>query len=139
MKYTYLEHTADAKFQATGSTLEEAFQQAALATAGLMWDVENIQLAVTQEVEVAGKDLKQLLMGFLEEILFHLDSRHFLLGKVDKLHLDEKGSGFTLRCVFIGDIQSGQYEIFGDVKAITYNEMVIKSNTPCLVQVVVDM
>jgi len=37
-KYRILPHTADAKFQAFGASLEEAFANAALATASLMWD-----------------------------------------------------------------------------------------------------
>ncbi|MGB2763781.1 MAG: archease, partial [Candidatus Aminicenantaceae bacterium] len=32
-RYRFLEHTSDAKFQAFGNTLEEAFCNAALATA----------------------------------------------------------------------------------------------------------
>jgi SHS2 domain-containing protein len=35
-RYRFLRHTADAKFQAFGTTLEEAFINAALATASLM-------------------------------------------------------------------------------------------------------
>ncbi len=139
MKYRYLEHTADAKFQAFGQSLEEAFQNAALATAGLMWDVQAIALKQTQASEVRGIDLKQLLLGFLEEILFLLDTRRFLLGTVESVELIEGHAGYSLQTVFRGDIQSGQYEIFGDVKAITYNEMQIQRSAPCLVQVVVDM
>ncbi len=139
MKYRYLEHTADAKFQAFGQSLEEAFQNAALATAGLMWDVQAIALKQTQAIEVRGIDLKQLLLGFLEEILFLLDTRRFLLGTVESVELIEGHAGYSLQTVFRGDIQSGQYEIFGDVKAITYNEMQIQRSAPCMVQVVVDM
>jgi SHS2 domain-containing protein len=139
MKYTYLEHTADAKFQAFGKDLAEAFHNAALATAGLMWDVRQIALRQTQPVEIMGMDLDQLLVGFLEEILFLLDSRQFLLGAVEEIDIQENESGFRLEAIFRGDVQEGRYEIFGDVKAITYNEMLVKQNDRCLVQVVVDM
>ena len=139
MKYTYLDHPADAKFRAFGLNLEETFQNAALATAGLMWEVQTISLKKTLAIEVTGIDLKQLLMGFLEEILFLLDTRRFLLGTVESVKLREGKPGYTLQSVFRGDIQTGQYEVFGDVKAITYNEMQIEKNDPCMVQVVVDM
>mgnify|MGYP006451174011 FL=1 len=36
--YEFLEHTADEKFRAYGKTLEEAFINAALATAKIMTD-----------------------------------------------------------------------------------------------------
>jgi len=68
-RYRFLDHTADAKFQAFGSTLEEAFSNAALATASLMWDWEKIEKKVEHQFEVRGRDLKQLLCSFLEEIV----------------------------------------------------------------------
>lgn len=139
MKYTYLDHPADAKFRAFGHNLEETFQNAALATAGLMWDVQTISLIKNLDIEVTGIDLKQLLMGFLGEILYLLDSRRFLLGAVESVELTEGAPGYNLRAVFKGDIQEQQYEIFGDVKAITYNEMLVQQSDPCMVQVVVDM
>jgi len=49
-RYRFLEHTADAKFQAFGKTLEEAFSNAALATASLMWDWEEIEQNVEHRV-----------------------------------------------------------------------------------------
>jgi len=139
MKYRYLDHTADAKFQAYGMDLAEAFQNAALATAGLMWDVHRVSLEKTQAIEVVGIDLKQLLMGFLGEILYLLDSRRFLVGAVESVELTKGDSGYNLKAVFRGDIQEEQYEMFGDVKAITYNEMLVQHSDPCMVQVVVDM
>lgn len=139
MRYMYLAHTADAKFQAFGKDLPEAFQNAALATAGLMWNVEEVALQESRIVLAEGNDLKQLLLAYLEEILFLLDSRRFLLGAVEKIHILESDSGYRLDAVFRGDVQKGQYEIFGDVKAITYNEMLVKQNDRWMVQVVVDM
>ena len=58
-KYRFLLHTADAKFQAFGKTLEEAFRNAALATASLMWDPKTIEKKKNHQVEIAGNDLKQ--------------------------------------------------------------------------------
>jgi len=51
-RYRFLEHTADAKFQAFGKTLEDAFCNAALATASLMWDWEEIEQNVKHPVEI---------------------------------------------------------------------------------------
>ena len=77
-RYRFLAHTADAKFQAYGDTLEEAFSNAALAVASLMWDWEKIKKKIEHQVEVQGKDLKQLLSAFLEEIIYLFDSKMFL-------------------------------------------------------------
>jgi SHS2 domain-containing protein len=138
-KYRFLEHTADAKFQAFGETLEEAFCNAALATASLMWDWEEIEQNVEHPVEIEGKDRKQLLCGFLEEIIYLLDSKSFLLSFPDHIRIEQKESKYTLKALFKGDNFNKKYPIHGDVKAITYNEMEIESNDHFMVQVVVDM
>jgi SHS2 domain-containing protein len=137
--YRFLHHTADAKFQAFGQTLEEAFSNAALAIASLMWDQRRIRKRLKVPIEVKGRDLAQLLVNFLEEILFLLDTKGFLLSSVEELSIQKNGGAYSLRACFIGDEYSSLYEIFGDVKAITYNEMFIKKKAPFMVQVVADI
>ena len=139
VSYKFFHHTADAKFQAFGQTLEETFAHAALAVASLMWDWEKIAENIDIPVMVEGKDLEQLLVNFLEEILYLLDTRHFLLGSVDHVFLERKDGTWSLHSLFRGDINAGDYEIYGDVKAITYNEIVINDRAPFMVQVVADI
>ncbi|NIM90796.1 MAG: protein archease [Candidatus Aminicenantes bacterium] len=138
-QYEFIAHTADAKFRAFGRDLEEAFSNAALATASLMWDWKKVEKGTRCEIKVEGKDLKQLLCSFLEEIIYLLDSEMFLLGSVDKVKIKKKGNHFTLEALFKGDKYSDKYKIFGEVKAITYNEMEIKEDRPVTLQVVVDV
>ena len=138
-KFRYLEHTADAKFQAFGATLEEAFANAALAVASLMWDPAGVGAVRRETVHVGGNDLKQLLLAFLEEILYLLDTREFLLQGVEDIRIFPGRKGYELEAVFAGDTGIGKHEIFGDVKAITYYDMRIETGDTPLVQVVVDM
>jgi SHS2 domain-containing protein len=139
-RYRLLDHPADGKFRAFGESVEEAFSNAALAVASLMWNWEKIPLCLDHVIEIRGRDLKQLLYKYLEEILFLLDTKKFLLGAVDGLTI-EAGPEFVLRAVFRGDAYADRIEIFGDVKAVTYNEMKIESCAcgPWVIQVVVDM
>jgi SHS2 domain-containing protein len=139
MPYKFFRHTADAKFKAFGKTLEEAFFHAALAVASLMWDWEKIAHGIDIPVTVGGKDLEQLLVNFLEEILYLLDTRHFLLASVDAISIEQKNDAWTLRAVFKGDERVSDYEVYGDVKAITYNEIAVSDRPPFAVQVVVDV
>ncbi len=138
-KFRFLQHTADAKFQAFGQTLEEAFSHAALAVASLMWDQSKIENKLTVSVEIRGQDLQQLLVNFLEEILYLFDTKGFLLAAVNGLSIQKNGGQLLLCARFMGDNYSSRYEVFGDVKAITYNEMVITKKAPFLVQVVADI
>lgn len=138
-RYRFLEHMADAKFQAFGKTLEEAFTNAALATASLIWDWEKVEKKIEHKVEIEGKDLKQLLSSFLEEIIYLLDSKMFLLSFAEKVRIEKKGNRYALKAVFKGDKYSEEYKIYGEVKAITYDEMEIEDNDHFMVQVVVDI
>ncbi len=138
-KYRFLRHTADAKFQAFGETLEEAFQQAALALVSLMWNWETLDKKLEIPVQVEGHDMKQLLLNYLEEILYLFDTRRFLLSQVDNISIERKEDRYVLRALFKGDEYSSEIEVFGDVKAITYNEMEIKNTMPFRIQVVADV
>ena len=77
--YIFREHTADAMFQAFGKSLEEAFQNAALALISLMWDRLRVKPEETLSKQFSGKDLPRLLVDFLEEIL-RRPALPFLLG-----------------------------------------------------------
>ncbi|MCX6562376.1 MAG: archease [Candidatus Aminicenantes bacterium] len=133
-------HTADGKFRAFGATREEAFANAALAAASLMWDWWAIRTVQSHPVAVQGRDLEQLLYKFLEEIIYLFDAKNFLLGGVEDLKIEDGGENFRLSAVFWGDEAGGRYEIFGAVKAVTYNEMKIELGCGgWTIQVVVDM
>jgi SHS2 domain-containing protein len=58
---------------------------------------------------------------------------------VDGVKIEKKPEGFGLQASFSGDQGSHKYEIFGSVKAVTYNEMKIRQDDYVTIQVVVDM
>lgn len=132
MKYKFLEHKADAKFQAFGKTNEKKFENAALAMVSLMYDSKKIKGKIVKKIKIEGNDVKSLLYNFLEEILFLLDAKFFLLKKIKNLKIKDN----KLTAEFVGDINKGNYNFEGEVKAVTYNDMEINDK---YVQVVVDL
>jgi SHS2 domain-containing protein len=137
--FRFLDHTADAKFQAYGRTLEEAFANAALATISLMWNPAELQPSLSRPVVVQGRDLEQLLVLFLGEIIYLFETRGFLTAAADGLTIDKTDQGFRLQATFRGDNRRERYAVFGEVKAVTYNEIKIDLGNPVTVQVVVDI
>ncbi len=135
-KYRFFKHTADAKFQAYGSTVEEAFSNAALAMFSIMVDTSKVKKANEWKIEVKAKDLKGLLYSFLEELLFLLDTEHMIISSIKEIKID----GDKLIATVSGDIISARYEMLGEVKAVTYNDMEISAEPKkAMVQVVVDL
>ncbi|MEM4268096.1 MAG: archease [Candidatus Woesearchaeota archaeon] len=140
MKYKFLPHTADAKFQAFGETLEEAFANAALAMFSVMTDTEKVRPMYEEEIFVEGRDTKSLLYAFLEELLFLLDTKKFLLNKIKEIRISQENDSLLLKAVATGDIDLQEYEVHGEVKAVTYNDMEIyEAEGKFTIQVVVDL
>jgi len=63
MKYKYLEHTADIKFQAFGKSLEEAFSNSAYAMINIICERENFLLSKVSGITIKGNELKAELSG----------------------------------------------------------------------------
>ncbi len=139
-KYKFLEHTADAKFQAFGKNMEEAFGNAALAMFSIITDTKKIKEKMKKGIAAEGHDLKSLLYNFLEELLFLIDTEHYLLNHVEDIKMHKKDGKYFVEAIAVGDRYSDQYEAHGDIKAVTYNEMEIKEeNGKVMVQVVLDL
>ena len=132
MKYKYLEHTADVKFQAFGNTLEESFSNAGYAMINIISE-NKIKEKTNKKIKVTGVDKKALLYAFLEEILYLLNAEDFILSKITKIKIKDK----KLTATLTGD-KLKDYQLETDVKAVTYNEMFIKEK-PYIVQVVLDI
>jgi SHS2 domain-containing protein len=121
MKYKFLSHTADIKFQAFGKTLNEVFENSGLAMINVFYEgkIKNLK---SRKIRVKGKDLESLMYNFLEELLFLIDAKGFLPGKIKvNIYKDKK----ILNAELAGD-DIKNYKVRPDVKAITYNEMFVK-------------
>lgn len=135
-KYSFFPHTADSKFRAYGKNTETQFANAALALTSIMFEHKKITPRQEKKISVSGADMKALLYNWLEELLFLLDTKGFVLHAVKKLKIS-KNKKYKLSAVVQGDSDQGKYEVVGSlVKAVTYSEMEI---TKKYVQVVVDI
>ena len=143
MKYKFLPHTADIKFQAFGNSLEKAFENASYALANIICK-EKIKSKEKKKIKIKGRDRENLLYNFLEEFLYLLDVGGFLVGKIENLKIigvksKSKYYDSELTADIFGD-NAENYETETHVKAITYNDMFIKEEKKGFIcQVVVDV
>jgi len=117
-KFVQLEHTADIKFKVKGITINEIFENSALALASYLSD-KKIAPVKSKSISVSGTDNESLLNHFLDELLYLVDAEHFITAKADV-----KVMGYNLKAQLYGD-DSKNYEI-NQLKAATYAEMEIK-------------
>ncbi len=136
MKFRFLKHTADIKFQAYGKSIEEVFENSGLALSKSIYS-GKIKKIRKKKIKVHGKDIESLLYNFLEEFLFLFDSEEFAVSKIKNIRLDKKK--LKIECTLIGDSPKN-YKIERHIKAVTYNEMFVKREGGKLVaQVVLDV
>ncbi|XP_037683768.1 protein archease [Choloepus didactylus] len=138
-KYEYLDHTADVQLHAWGDTLEEAFEQCAMAMFGYMTDTGTVEPLQTVEVETQGDDLQSLLFHFLDEWLYKFSADEFFIPReVKVLNIDQRN--FKLRSIGWGEEFSLSKHPQGtEVKAITYSAMQVYSEEKPEVFVIIDI
>ena len=133
-KFKFLKHTADIKFQAFGKNLKEVFRNSVLAMSKVISD-DKINEKVKKKIKIKGKDNENLLYNLLEEILFLFDSKNLIISKAGNLKIKNK----ELSAELLGDYAKN-YEIKDYIKAVTYNEMLIKkTKDKWVAQVVLDV
>ncbi|XP_064587780.1 protein archease isoform X1 [Zonotrichia leucophrys gambelii] len=124
---------------AWGDTLEEAFEQCAMAMFGYMTDTGTVEPVDTVEVEAEGHDLLSLLFHFLDEWLYKFSADEFFIPReVKVLHIDRRQ--FKIRSIGWGEEFSLDKHPQGtEVKAITYSAMQICEDEKPEVFVIIDI
>ena len=116
---------ADAYIEAWGSTLEEAFSNAAVAFYDTMIDADKIEAKVYEDVEVSGHDLYELLYNWIEELIFLFETKGLIFSKFD-IKISKVDDGWELKGKIGGERYSkDKHGSKTHVKAVTYHAMEI--------------
>jgi SHS2 domain-containing protein len=135
IKYKFLKHTADIKFQAFGKNVEEVFENSALALKEIICGKIKVKNSLKKKIKISGKDFESLLYKFLEEIIYFLEGEKFVISKIENLEV----KNFKLTAEIFGD-KTANYNFTNKVKAVTYNDMFVKSEKKKWIsQVVIDV
>ena len=123
-KFDYLEHTADAYIAAHGTTLEEAFGNAALAMFEVMTDTQKISPTLKEVVEVEAEDEYALLYSWLEALLVKFDVNGMIYSKFEVAPIKDVKDAFKLKATVWGEKYDPQkHPQKTGVKAVTYHQM----------------
>lgn len=119
-KYINLEHTADLKIRAFGSTKEELFSNMALGMFENICDKKAIlkDQPVKREIKVQAGDLPGLLVEFLNELVTLSDINNEVY-----LNYELKIMNYELGGVVFGFKVKG---LKMEIKAVTYNDLKIE-------------
>ncbi|XP_015604912.1 protein archease-like isoform X2 [Cephus cinctus] len=110
---------------AWGDSLEEAFEQCAIAMFGYMTDLERVDMLQVHEIEAEGHDLQSLLFHFLDELLFMFCAEPFIVARKVKIKEFDR-ENYRIKAIAVGEEFSiGKHSQGAEVKAITYSAMQI--------------
>ena len=127
MSYKFLEDVslADVAFEATGKTLEELFESAALATTNVMIkDLKTIKPKIKKKIKLKAKTIENLLHDFLQELVFLKDAKQLVFSKY-KIKINEKK--VELIAEISGEkLNTKTQEHMVDVKAVTWHHFSVK-------------
>ena len=125
-KFDFLEHTADVYIRAYGSTMEEAYENAALATFETMTDITKIAQIQEEFFEVEAEDQYALLYNWLEALIVKFETENMLFSNFQITNWLETAETLKFKAKMWGekfDPQKHPQKV--GIKAVTYHRMVI--------------
>jgi SHS2 domain-containing protein len=129
-KFEIIEHPADVGFLAYGATLEELFQNAALALMSLAGELDAVEERERREIEAAGRDKESLLYAWLAEILAIADAEHLVFRRVEVMQLEAGREGtaeWRVRGSVFGEAyDKTRHRARTYIKAVTYHQFQVE-------------
>ena len=130
--FQQVDHTADLALRVWAGTLEGLFRQAALGLSEMLAaPVGAYDAADGLSFEIRGIDLEELLVAWLNEILYRSESGT-MLAALERLRVERAGDGFVLRAE--GSSRPREVRAGGQagaaVKAATYHGLKIDPEAP---------
>lgn len=117
------EHTADVGLRVWGDDLVDLFEQAAAGFIDIMVDPHCVCCRERRTVEVQGAETEELLVAWLQEILFAFDAEGFVPHSADVECLE----GGRLRGALNGEtLDPERHEVRQAVKAVTYHDLQVR-------------
>ncbi len=120
--YEYFEHTADAGAVVRGATLPRLFENASRALFDLICDRRAVRPRRIVRLAVRGSSLEDLLVRWLSELLYRLETEDtlftsFTVARVDRRLLRARGSARGER------IDRSRHRLRREIKAVTYHQI----------------
>lgn len=135
-RFEVIDHTADIGIAAYGKDLKEAFANAAYALFSLMVDLEGVDEASCHDVKVTAEDQAELLVAWLNELIYIFEVENVLFKRFEVGELTET----RLRVTCYGEtIDPERHKMKVGVKAATYHMLKIDKGDGFRVQVLFDI
>lgn len=124
MGYKLLDHTGDIGIIVWADDLKELYRQAALALFDIITDTAGVEQRLERQVSVDGMDDGELLVAWLNELLYLHEVERLLF---HDFTITELGKG-SLRGIVRGEALRDDYHVIKTtVKAVTYHQLEVRN------------
>lgn len=139
-QFVYFDATADIGFKAYGNSLEESFENSAMAMFNIISNTNSISPSKELKFSITSEDEVSLLYDFLEQLLF-LHEVEFMLFSQFNVRIQELNNEYKLDAAIKGeDINWKIHERGTEVKAVTFHQMQISlKNETYKTKVILDL
>lgn len=134
--YEIVDHTADVAIVARGADVGEAFANAGRALLSLVTDPDSVSEVVERRIELSADDLEDLLVAWLNELIYLFDAENLLLSGFDVRPVGDTGLVATVR----GEpVDKTRHQLKLGVKAATHHMLEIDRDNGVRLQVLFDI
>ncbi|MDK2897310.1 MAG: protein archease [Candidatus Atribacteria bacterium] len=131
-KFEIIDHTADIGLVAWGRDLPELFSNAAQGMFSIIGEQKEIsEETFDTQVELEGSDYEDLLVTWLNELLYIYDTEEVFLHQFE---ISELGQYYLKAGVKGEPINNQKHQIQRSIKACTYYQVKIEEREPGLFQ-----
>jgi SHS2 domain-containing protein len=124
--YRFLDHMTDAIIEAYGSTLEEAFENAAKALCDTMIDLKTVRAESEIKFSAKGNDLYSLLFDWLDKVMLLLVADRIAMSQFS-VKIKHHNNEYLLEGITRGEpLELDRHHYKVEIKAVTYHEMEIR-------------
>ena len=134
--FEILDHTADVGIIAYGADLRQAFANAARGLFSLITELDDVEEVLHRDVELTASDEEDLLVEWLNELVYRFDTEGIIFKRFDIIQLDNtqlKARGYGEK------VDSSRHKLKTGVKAATYHMLKVDKGGGCRVQVLFDI
>lgn len=138
MGYRLLDHATDAIIELEEASLEEAFETAAGAVIDITLNAGSVCEKQQYEFTASGKDLRYLLLDWLEQVIYVLITQGFA---IKRLHpVISKNGHYAISCVAYGEpMDLARHGFRMEIKAPTFYDMEIRENNQVYMRFLLDL
>jgi len=136
-RYEQFSHTADIGVRVFGKTLKELFENAAFAMFDILADLDGLKGEITQDFELTAPNHEELLISWLDELLYNFYAKNIIFYKFEVTELSED----VIRAKAFGrSVSENRNRLKTEIKAATYyNLKIIKKDDYYEVDIIFDV